>query len=360
MSKRVFNFYPGPATLPLPALERARAEFLDFEGMGMSVLEVSHRSKQYDAVHHEAMGLVKELYGLGENYKVLFLQGGASLQFAMVPMNLLGKGDSADYVNTGSWSKKAIKEAKIIANANVAASSEDKNFTYIPKEFNFDPNAKYVHITTNNTIAGTQYHSFPDTMGKPIVADMSSDIFWRPIDPGIFGIIYAGAQKNTGPAGVTLVIIRDDILAACQEGLPTLLTYKTHVDKDSLFNTGPVFSIYMVRNVLSWVKENGGLAAMETLNRKKGDLLYGVIDANPAFFKAPVAKDSRSYMNAVFRLPTEDLEKQFIAEGAEHDMIGLKGHRSVGGIRVSMYNAMPFEGVQTLVNFMEDFAKKHG
>ena len=360
MSKRVFNFYPGPATLPLPALERAKDEFLDFEGMGMSVLEVSHRSKQYDAVHHEAMGLVKELFGLGDNYHVLFLQGGASLQFAMVPMNLLGPGESADYINTGSWSKKAIKEAKIIAKANVAASSEDKNFTYIPKEYNFDPNAKYVHLTTNNTIAGTQYHSFPDTKGKPIVADMSSDIFWRPIDPNPFGIIYAGAQKNMGPAGVTLVILRDDILAACREGLPTLLSYKTHVDKESLFNTCPVFSIYMVRNVLAWVKEEGGLKEMEKLNRKKGDLLYDVIDSNPDFFNAPVAKDSRSYMNAVFRLPSEDLEKQFITETTARDMIGLKGHRSVGGIRVSMYNAMPFKGVQKLVDFMEDFAKKHG
>jgi phosphoserine aminotransferase len=360
MSKRVFNFYPGPATLPLPALERARAEFLDFEGMGMSVLEVSHRSKQYDAVHQEAMSLVKELLGLGDNYHVLFLQGGASLQFAMVPMNLLNEGESADYVNTGSWATKAIKEANIIGKAHLAATSEEKNFSYIPTEFDFGQNAKYVHITSNNTIAGTQYHAFPDTGGIPLVADMSSDMFWRPFDVEPFGIIYAGAQKNMGPAGVTLVIIRDDILGMCKSGLPTMLSYSTHVKKESLFNTCPCFAIYMVRNVLSWVKEQGGLEAMEDHNRKKGDLLYDTIDANPDFWRAPVPAYSRSYMNAVFRLPTEDLEKQFIAETTALDMIGLKGHRSVGGIRVSMYNAMPFEGVQTLVNFMEDFAKKHG
>jgi phosphoserine aminotransferase len=360
MSKRVFNFYPGPATLPLPALERARAEFLDFEGMGMSVLEVSHRSKQYDAVHQEAMSLVKELLGLGDDYHVLFLQGGASLQFAMVPMNLLDQSEGADYVNTGSWATKAIKEANIIASAHVAATSEDKNFSYIPIEFDFDRNAKYVHITTNNTIAGTQYHAFPDTGEIPIVADMSSDMFWRPFDPAPFGIIYAGAQKNMGPAGVTLVIIRDDILRMCKSGLPTLLSYGTHVKKDSLFNTAPCFAIYMVRNVLAWVKDQGGLPAMEEHNKKKGDLLYGIIDANPDFWRAPVPEYSRSYMNAVFRLPTEELEQQFIAEATARELIGLKGHRSVGGIRVSMYNAMPFEGVQTLVNFMEDFAKKHG
>lgn len=359
MHKRVFNFYPGPATLPLPALERARDEFLDFQGTGMSILETSHRSKGYDAVHQETKALVKELLGLTDDYHILFLQGGASLQFTVVPMNLLGEGQSADYINTGSWSTKAIKEAKILGDVRVAASSEDKKFQYIPKNPDLDPAAVYVHLTTNNTIAGTQYHAFPDTGNVPIVADMSSDIFWRPFDVKPFGIIYAGAQKNMGPAGVTLVIIRDDMLQKCKSGLPTLLSYGTHVKKDSLFNTGPCFAIYMVRNTLAWVKEQGGLAAIEAINKKKGDLLYGLVDSNPEFFRAPVAKDSRSYMNAVFRLPTEELEKTFIAEATDLDMIGLKGHRSVGGIRVSMYNAMPLEGVEKLVDFMKRFAKKH-
>lgn len=359
MSTRVFNFNPGPAVLPLPALERARDEFLNFAGTGMSVLEASHRSKEYDAVHHEAMALVKELLGLTDSYHVLFLQGGASLQFAMVPMNLLGDGASADYVITGSWSKLALKEAKILGNPKVAATSEAENFTYIPTQLTLDPAAAYVHITTNNTIYGTQYHSFPDTGAVPLIADMSSDIMWRPFDVRPFGLIYAGAQKNMGPAGVTLVIIRDDLLQKCKQGLPTMLSYGTHVAKESLYNTCPVFSIYMVRNVLAWVKDQGGLAAMERHNRTKGDLLYAAVDADPDFFRAPVRKDSRSYMNAVFRLPTEDLEAAFVAEAKKRGMVGLKGHRSVGGIRVSMYNALPLEAVERLVEFMKDFRSRN-
>lgn len=360
MSNRVFNFNPGPAVLPLPTLERARDEFLDFSGSGMSVLECSHRSKEYDAVHHEAMALVKELLGLPADYHVLFLQGGASLQFAMVPMNLLGDGHSADYVITGSWAKLALKEAKILGAATkVAATSEQDGFTYIPTAFTFDPAAAYVHITSNNTIYGTQFHSFPNTGSVPIVADMSSDIMWRPFDVRPFGVIYAGAQKNMGPAGVTLVIIRDDLLQKCKAGLPTMLSYGTHVTKESLHNTCPVFPIYMVRNVLAWVKEQGGLQAMEKHNRKKGDLLYAAVDADPDFFRGPVRKDSRSYMNAVFRLPTEDLEAAFISEAKKLGMVGLKGHRSVGGIRASMYNALPHEAVQSLVDFMQDFRTRN-
>lgn len=359
MSRRVYNFNPGPAVLPLPALKHAQEEFLDFAGTGMSILEVSHRSKEYDAVHHEAMALVKELLALPDNYHVLFLQGGASLQFAMVPMNLLGDGKSADYVITGSWAKLALKEAKIVGTARVAATSEPDGFTYIPTSFDFDPNAVYVHITSNNTIYGTQYHTFPDTKGVPLVADMSSDIMWRPFDVRPFGLIYAGAQKNMGPAGVTLVIIRDDLLQKCRPGLPTMLSYGTHVAKESLYNTCPVFAIYMVRLVLLWVKEQGGLPAMEKHNRAKGDLLYSALDADPDFWRAPVRKDSRSYMNAVFRLPSEELEAEFVAEAKKRDMVGLKGHRSVGGIRVSMYNALPLEAVQRLVDFMEDFRKRH-
>ncbi len=359
MSARVFNFNPGPAVLPLPALERARDELLDFAGTGMSILETSHRSKEYEAVHQEAKALIKELLALPDDYHVIFLGGGASLQFAMVPMNLLGEGKSADYVITGSWSKLALKEAKILGTPRVAATSEPDRFTYIPTELDLDPNAVYVHITSNNTIYGTQYHRFPDTGGVPIVADMSSDIMWRPFDVRPFGLIYAGAQKNMGPAGVTVIIIRDDMLKKCKPGLPTMLSYVTHVEKDSLHNTCPVFAIYMVRNVLAWVKEQGGLAAMEKRNREKGDLLYAAVDADPDFFRAPVRKDSRSYMNAVFRLPSEELEAAFIAEAKKRGMVGLKGHRSVGGIRVSMYNALPLEAVQTLVNFMEDFRKTH-
>jgi phosphoserine aminotransferase len=359
MSKRVFNFNPGPAVLPLPALEQARDEFLDFAGTGMSVLETSHRSKDYEAVHAEAKALIAELLGLTPDYHVIFMGGGASLQFAMVPMNLMGDGKSADYVITGSWSKLAIKEAKILGAPKVAATSEPDGFTYIPTALTLDPNAAYVHITTNNTIYGTQYHAFPKTGSVPIVADMSSDIMWRPIDVKPFGLIYAGAQKNMGPAGVTVVIIRDDLLKKCKTGLPTMLSYATHVEKDSLYNTCPVFPIYMVRNVLAWVKGQGGLPAMEKHNRKKGELLYNAVDADPDFFRGPVRKDSRSFMNAVFRLPNEDMEAAFVSEAKKLGMVGLKGHRSVGGIRVSMYNALPFEAVQTLVNFMQDFRKRH-
>jgi len=358
--KRVHNYYAGPAALPLDALQYAADEFLDFQGTGMSVMEISHRSKEYDAVHNEAVALVKELLALPDNYHVLMLQGGASLQFAMAPMNLLGGNKSADYIITGSWSQKAIKEAQIIGKCRVAATSEDNKFTAIPKTFDFDPNAVYVHLTSNNTIKGTQWFEFPDTGGVPIVADMSSDIMWRPFDVNPFGIIYAGAQKNLGPSGVTLVIIRDDILEKCNPDIPTLLKYSTHVDKNSLFNTAPTFGIYMLRNVLSWVKKQGGLAAMEKQNRAKGDLLYGLIENSGGFYNCPIAKEDRSVMNVVFRMPNEELEAKFVADGKTAGFIGLKGHRSVGGCRISMYNATSVESVNDLVEFMKDFQAKNG
>ncbi len=360
MAHRVLNFYAGPATLPLPALEKARDELIDYQGTGMSIMETSHRSAAYDAVHKEAGQLIRELLDLPEHYHILFLQGGASLQFAMVPMNLLGNGRVGDYVLTGSWSKKAVKEAKIVGQAHVAGTSEESNFTFIPKDLDVSAGATYLHLTSNNTIYGTQYHTFPEAGAVPLVADMSSDFLWRKFDVRPFGLIYAGAQKNVGPAGVTVVVIREDVLERCRDDIPTLLKYKTHVEKESLFNTPPCFAIYMVRNVLQWMKDQGGLAAMEARNREKANLLYGLIDEKAGFFTCPVAKEDRSVMNVVFRLPTEDLEKQVIKETQEHGFIGLKGHRSVGGIRVSMYNAMAPDGVKALVDFLRDFANRAG
>ncbi len=359
---RTWNFYAGPATLPLPALERAKAELPDWENTGMSVMETSHRSKEYDAVHYGAMGLMAELLGLDDDHQVLFLQGGASTQFAMIPMNFIPPGGSADYVDTGTWSTKAIKEANIIAKGRVAASSESDGFTRIPtqSEYDLDPSAAYVHVTSNNTIKGTQFQDFPDVGDTPLVADMSSDILWRPIDANSFSMIYAGAQKNIGPSGVTIVIVKKSWLATANDNVPTMLKYATHSAKDSLFNTPPTFAIYMVRNVLEWVKDQGGLDAMERMNRAKGDLLYRTFDAYPDFYSCPVEPASRSYMNVVWRLPSEDLEAKFVAEAIAAGMCGLKGHRSVGGCRASIYNAMPVEGVEFLADFMKRFAAANG
>jgi phosphoserine aminotransferase len=359
---RAYNFYAGPAVLPVPALERAQKELLDWENTGTSVMETSHRSKEYDAVHNEAIALLRELLELPDNYHVLFMTGGASMQFAMIPMNLLAKDQTADYIHTGSWSKKAITEGKFFGNVNIAFDGETVGLTRIPKqsELKLTPGARYVHMTSNNTIKGTQFHSYPDTGSVPLICDMSSDFLWRPFDVKAFGMIYAGAQKNIGPAGVTLVIMRDDVLAQCKDENPTLLKYKTHADKNSLFNTCPCFNIYMVRNVFAHMKEAGGLAKMEEHNRKKAGLIYGTIDAQPEFFRAPVEKDSRSLMNIVFRLPTEELEAQFVAGGLERRMLGLKGHRSVGGIRISTYNSCPMEAAEKVTEYMREFAKTHG
>jgi len=359
---RTWNFYAGPATLPPAALDRAKTEIPDWEGTGMSVMETSHRSPEYDVVHHQAMDLMTELLGLDDDHQVLFLQGGASMQFAMLPMNFVPEGGSADYVNTGTWSQKALKEANIVASGRSAASSEDDGFTRIPKpdEYELDPNAAYVHITSNNTIKGTQFFDFPDTGTVPLVADMSSDILWRPFDANRFSLIYAGAQKNIGPSGVTIVILKKSWLEKANEGLPSMLSYATYSNKESLYNTPPTFAIYMVRNVLQLLKDQGGLEAVERRNRSKGDRLYGVMEAFPGFYRCPVEKESRSYMNVVFRLPSEELEAKFVAEGKAAGMVGLKGHRSVGGCRASIYNAMPPEGVEFLAQFMEEFARNNG
>jgi phosphoserine aminotransferase len=358
---RAYNFNAGPAGLPLPALERAQRELLDFEGTGMSILEHSHRGKAYEGVHDEAISLIRELLGVPDDYHVLFLQGGASQQFAMVPMNLVPQGKSADYILTGGWSEKAYQEAKNVGAARVAATTAvDKRYTRIPRqdEIQVDPGAAYVHMTSNNTLFGTQWHWFPDTGDVPLVADMSSDFLWKRFDVRRFALIYAGAQKNIGPSGLTVVIARKDVVDAGRKDIPVIFRYATHAANNSLYNTPPTFAIYLARNVLAYTKELGGLDAVEAINRKKGEILYGAIDENPDFFRAPVEKASRSFMNVVFRLPTEDLEKKLLAEAKERRMVGLAGHRSTGGIRVSTYNAVTVEAVEALVDLMRDFARR--
>jgi phosphoserine aminotransferase len=360
MTNRVINFNAGPATRPFEAIEFAQRDLLDFENSGMSVLEHSHRGKEYERVHNEAIALIKELLAIPDNYDILFYQGGASAQFVFVPMNLIPPGGSADYVLTGHWATRPFKEANIIAKARAAADVEkDGKFLRVPKqsELNLDPKAAYVHITSNNTIEGTQFFEFPDTGSVPLVADMSSDIMWRSFDVSRFGLFYAGAQKNLGPAGVTLVVIRKDLVEKGRTDIPVIFRYSTFAKENSLFNTPPCFSIYMLRNVLKIVKERGGLSAMEKQNREKARLLYGVIDAYTDYYRCPVEKDSRSVMTPVFRLPTEELEAKFIAEAKKAGMVGLKGHRSVGGCRACMYNAMTPANIQILVDFMDKFRK---
>jgi phosphoserine aminotransferase len=360
-SDRIYNFNPGPAALPLPVLEEIQAGFLDFGGSGMSITEVSHRSKWFDDVINDTIARFRRLLNLDDHYQVLFVQGGASMQFCMVPMNVLPDGASADYVDTGTWSTKAIKEARTLGKTvNVAASSEDKNYSYIPATLALDPKAAYVHITSNNTIKGTQWHRYPDTDSVPLIADMSSDILCRPLDPTPFGIIYAGAQKNIGPAGVCLVIVRDDMLERVPDNLPSMLKYTTFAAKNSMFNTPPCFTIYTVQLVLKWLEETvGGLAAMEALNRQKAARLYEVLDAGE-FYRGTAAKESRSLMNVTFRLPSEDLEQRFVAEALENGLGGLKGHRSVGGCRASIYNAVSLQAVEALVAFMKEFERRSG
>ncbi len=357
---RVHNFSAGPAALPLAVLERAAGEMLDYGNTGMSIMEHSHRGKTYDEVHEQATTLVRELLGVGDEYEVMFLQGGASLQFAMIPMNLLPAGASADYIMTGAWSKKALAEANKLGSARAAAdTSVEGGFTRVPTqdELQLDANAAYVHITSNNTIFGTQFHQFPDTGSVPLIADMSSDFLWRPIDASRFGMIYAGAQKNVGPSGLAIVVMRKSLIEGARSDVPNILSYAIHASKRSLYNTPNSFAIYMVRNVLEHLRELGGLAQVEKQNRAKGELLYGAIDANPDFFRCPVERASRSLMNVVFRLPSEDLEKRFLAEAADKNMVGLKGHRSVGGIRASIYNAVSLQAVEALVEQMGAFRK---
>lgn len=359
--RKVFNFNPGPAVLPEPVLESTSKAVLDFAGTGMSIMEVSHRSKEFDALLVETESLLTEIMAIPENYKVLFLQGGASLQFAMVPMNILGAGKTADYIDTGNWSTNAIKEAKKIGEVNIAASSKDAKYTRIPSkdELKLTPGAVYCHITSNNTIEGTQYHSFPDTAGVPLVADMSSDILSYPFDVSKFGIIYAGAQKNMGPAGVTIVVVRKDLADLVPESVPTMLKYSTHIKSNSTFNTCPVTSIFVVHEVLKWLKGLGGVAEMAKINDKKAAIVYDVLDNSKDFYRGTVEKASRSKMNIPFRLPTEELEAEFLSQAAKKNLKGLKGHRSVGGIRASLYNAFPIEGAQALADFMVEFEKTH-
>ena len=361
---RAINFNAGPAGLPLPALERARDEFLDFKGSGMSILEHSHRGKEYEGVHDEAIALLTRLLGIPDTHQVLFLQGGASGQFAMVPMNFLPRDASADYVLTGTWSEKALDEAKLVGTPRVAATTinPDKRYTRIPgqAELQLDPKATYVHITSNNTIFGTQWHAWPEVGTVPLVADMSSDFLWRPTDMSRFGLIYAGAQKNLGPSGVTVVVIRKDFMARGRKDIPKILRYTTFAENNSLYNTPPTFAIYLMRNVLAWIEEQGGLVAMERRNNEKAQILYGALDRMSGFYRAPVEKAARSTMNVVFRLPSEELDDRFVAEAKKQRMVGLKGHRSAGGIRVSAYNAVSPENIRTLVSFMESFAKANG
>lgn len=363
MANRTMNFYAGPAALPLAALERAQRELTDFQGTGMSIMEHSHRGPAYEAVHQEAIALLRELVGIGDEFHVLLLQGGARQQFAMIPMNLLRAGRSADYVVTGNWAKQALSEAKLVGQARAAADTEaDGTFVRVPAqdELELDPDAAYVHITSNNTLYGTQWHRYPDTGDVPLIADMTSDLLSRPIDASRFGAFYAGAQKNVGPAGVTVVVVRKDLVDGAREDIPAVFRWASHAEKDSLWNTPPTFPIYMMRNTLAVLKEWGGAAGLAERNQRKADLVYGTVDSLSDFYRCPVEEGSRSIMNAVFRLPSEALEKRFVAEAAEAGMLGVKGHRKVGGIRISMYNAVEQAWIERLVDFMRAFAKNHG
>ncbi len=359
MVKRNVNFNPGPAAIPLDVLKIVQEELLDYKGTGLSILESSHRAKEFEAVNDQAIALVCELFGLGTDYQVLFLGGGASTQFALIPMNFIGDGQSAAYVDTGDFAAKAMKECNIVAKAHLAFSSKEEKYRRIPKmsEIKYPDDVAYLHICTNNTIEGTQYQEIPETGKIPLVADMSSDIASRRRDFKKFALFYAGAQKNLGPAGVTMVVVRNDFLATAKKGLPTMFSYKTHADNKSMHNTPPVFGIYILKLVLEWIKSQGGLEAVEKKNIAKKDLLYGAIDASSDFYKGCAEKDSRSWMNVTMRLPTEELEKKFIADAEKEGLLGLKGHRSVGGIRFSIYNAVSLQDIQKTVAFMEKFRK---
>jgi len=360
--KRVYNFNAGPCTLPLPVLEQVREEFLDYRGKGMSIVEMSHRSKEYEDIQFGAASIISELYNLPDHYKVLFLGGGATMQFSMIPLNLLPEGRSCDFTVTGSWSRKALADTRKVGNANVVFDGEMDNYMALPDpaSLKLAPQAAYLHITSNETIGGVEWHSFPKSGDVPIICDMSSDFASRRLSLEGFGMIYAGAQKNAGPAGVTIVILRDDLLERCPDTLTAYLNYKTHAAKDSMYNTPPVFAVYMVKLVMEWLMKKGGLAAAEEMATERSGLVYSAIEKNSAFYSCPVAENCRSKMNVVFRLPTEELEKKFVAEASAGGMIGLKGHRSVGGCRASIYNAMPIAGARALADFMDDFAEKNG
>ena len=358
---RVYNFSAGPAMLPESVLLRAQEEMLDWQGSGMCVAEMSHRGKEFMAIAAKAEADLRELLGVPANYKVLFLQGGASTQFAMVPMNLLRGAEGADYLNTGSWSKKAIAEARRYGRVNVAATTEDEHFTRAPKqsELKLKSAAAYLHYTPNETIEGVEFPYVPDCGGTPLVADMSSTLLSRPIDVSRFGVIYAGAQKNIGPAGLTIVIVREDLIGQPLAGTPTMLDYKVQADNDSMYNTPPTYAWYLAGLVFQWVKDLGGLDAMAVINQRKAQMLYGAIDAS-GFYKNPVAPDARSWMNVPFTLPTPDLDDPFLKGAKAAGLTTLKGHRSVGGMRASIYNAMPEAGVAALVAYMQEFERTHG
>jgi phosphoserine aminotransferase len=361
MTERIYNFSAGPAVLPVPVLEEAQRDMLSLPGVGISVMELSHRSKTFDEIFTRADLDLRELLAIPENYHLLFLQGGASLQFSMVPMNFLPNEGSADYIITGSWGKKALKEAKRAGKTNVAATMADGGFTRVPgnDELKLDPKASYVHITTNETIEGVEWKQEPEVGEVPLFADASSDILSRPIPVDRYALIYAGAQKNMGPSGVTLVIVRDDLLRRIPEGLHTMLDYRTHVENKSLYNTPNTWGIYIIGLICQWLKDKGGLAGMQNLNETKAQLIYEAIDSTD-FYRGHADPDSRSNMNVTFRLPSEELEKKFTSEATAQGMDGLKGHRSVGGVRASIYNAFPLAGVKALVSFMKDFEQKNG
>ena len=358
--KRIHNFSAGPATLPLEALQEAQADFVDYQGSGMSIMEMSHRGKHYDAVHQEALSNFRELLSVPDTHDILFMQGGATSQFSFVPMNLLPPGETADYINSGAWAKKAIAEAKLLGKVNVAADfgKEIPTRQAYADELKLTPGAAYLHCTSNETISGAQIKTFPMT-DAPLVSDMSSDILSRPLDISSFGLIYAGAQKNLGPSGVTLVILRKDLADRVPDTVPEMFRYKTHMDNQSLYNTPPTFAVYMLCLVTRWLKKQGGVSAMEDLNNRKAGKLYAAIDGTE-FYRGTALPEFRSTMNVTWRLPSEELETLFIKEAKAQDMDGLKGHRSVGGIRASIYNAFPEEGVDALIAFMKDFEAKHG
>jgi len=358
---RVFNFAAGPAVLPLAVLEEIQRDLLALPGVGMSILEISHRSKTFESILEQAESDVRTLAKIPSNYQVLFLQGGASLQFSMVPMNLLTAGSTADYIDTGSWAEKAIKEAKRVGNVNIAATTKADNYARIPEpsDIKLTPGAAYVHMTSNNTIEGTEFNRLPDVGEAPLVSDTSSDMFSRPIDVAKHALIYAGAQKNMGPAGTTVVIVRDDMLARSSKTLPTMLNYAVHAENKSLYNTPSTFAVYATGLVMKWLIAQGGLAAMAKANERKAQKLYAEIDRT-GFYRGTARRESRSLMNVTFRLATEDMEAQFIKESTAAGLDGLKGHRSVGGMRASIYNAFPEEGVDVLVGFMREFERRRG
>lgn len=361
MSARKWNFNPGPAVLPVAALETAQQALLDFAGSGIGILETSHRAKEFAAVIDEATARLKRIMGLPGDRRVLYFQGGANLQFSMIPMNFLGKGQTAAYVETGTWAKKAAAEARRVGQVDTLISTRGEDGVFrrcpAPAEIKVAPGAAYLHLCSNNTIFGTQFHAWPDPGDVPLIVDMSSDILSRQLDWSRFDLIYAGAQKNLGPAGVTLVIISERLLERCGDDLPTMLNYKAFAANDSLYNTPPAFAIYIVGLVLKWIEDQGGLDAIERQNKAKADLIYGLMDEQADFFRGTAEKDSRSWMNVTLRLPSEELEKKLISGAAGAGFVGLKGHRSVGGIRVSMYNAMSLEGIEKLVDFLKKFAK---